>query len=74
MTAAMFQALTSFYSIYCKKLLFISVSSDFYEKYIVTYDYCVSTHNSLGCLESFKFYLVVIGTSLSQILQRLDKL
>ena len=62
-----------FYSDYCTKSLFISVSSDFYEKYIVTQDYCVSTHNSLCSLENCKFYFVLIGISLSQFFQRLDK-
>ena len=71
MAAAMCQALPSFYSDYCKKLLFISVSSDFYEKYIVTLDYCASTHNYLCSLENSKF--VLIGISVSQIFQRLDK-
>ena len=73
MAAAMCQALPSFYSDYCKKSLFISVSSDFYETYIVTQDYCVSTHNFLCSLENCKFHLVLIGISLSQIFQRLDK-
>ena len=73
MAAAMCQALPSFYSDYCKKLLFISVSCDFYEKHIVTQDYCVSTHNSLCSLENCKFHLVLIGISFSQIFQRLDK-
>ena len=73
MAAAMCQALPSFYSDYCKKSLFISVSSDFYKKYIGTHDYCVSTHNSLCSLENCKFYFVLIGISLSQIFQRLDK-
>ena len=66
MAAAMCQALPSFYSDYCKKSLFISISSDFYKKYIVTQDYCVSTHNSLCSLENCKFHLVLIGISLSQ--------
>ena len=73
MAAAMCQALPSFCSDYCKKSLFIFVSSDFYEKYIVTQDYCVSTHISLCSLENCKFHLVLIGISLSQIFQRLDK-
>ena len=73
MAAAMCQALPSFYSDYCTKSLFISVSSDFYEKYIVTHDYCVSNPNSLCSLENCKLHLVLIGKSLSQILQRLDK-
>ena len=66
-------ALPSFYSDYCKNSLFNSVSSYFYEKYMVTYEYCVSTHNLLCSLENCNFHLVLVGTSLSQILQRLDK-
>ena len=73
MAAAMCQALPSFYSDYCKKMLFISFSSYFYEKYIVTHDYCVTTHNSLCPLENCKFHLVLIGIIFSQIFQRLDK-
>ena len=73
MAAAMCQTLPSFYSDYCKKSLFISVSSDFYEKYIVTKDHCVSTHNILCSLENCKFHLALIGISLCQIFQRLDK-
>ena len=72
MAAALCQALPSFYSDYCTKSLFISVSSDFYKKYIVSHDYCVSTH-SLCSLKNCKFHLVLIGISLSQIFQRLDK-
>ena len=63
----------AFIQIIDKKSLFISVSNDFYEKYIVTHDYCVSTHKSLCSLENCKFHLVLIGISLSQIFQRLDK-
>ena len=73
MTAAICQALPSFYSDYRRKLLLISVSSDFYEKYIVTLDYCVSTHNSFCSLENCEFHLVLIGISLSQTFQKLDK-
>ena len=50
-------------------LLFLT----FYEKYIVTQDYCVSTHDSFCSLGNCKFHIILIGTSLSQILQRLDK-
>ena len=73
MIAAMCQAPPSFFSDYSKKPLFISVSIEFYEKYIVTQNYCVSTHNSLCSLEKFRLHLVLIGTSFNQILQRLDK-
>ena len=69
----MCQALPRFYSDYNSKSLFISVSNNFYEKYIVTQDYCVSTHDSFCSLGNCKFHIILIGTSLSQILQRLDK-
>ena len=45
MANAMCQVLPSFYSDYNSKSLFIFVSIEFYEKYIVTQDYCVSTHD-----------------------------
>ena len=73
MAAAMCQALPSFYSDYCKKSLFISVSSDFYKKYKETHDYCVSNHKTLCSFGRCKFHLVLIGISLGQIFQRLDK-
>ena len=69
----MCQALPSFYSDYNSKSLFISVSNDFYEKYLVTQDFCVSTHDSFCSLGNCKFHIILIGTSLSQTLQRLDK-
>ena len=69
----MCQALPSFYSDYNSKSLFISVSNNFYEKYIVNQDYCVSTRNSFCSLGNCKIHIILIVTSLSQILQRLDK-
>ena len=53
-----------------KKSLFISVSSAFYEKYIVTNNFCVSTHNSYCSLVYCKFHILLIGSSFDQILQR----
>ena len=73
MAAAMCQALPSFYLDYNSKSLFISVSNEFYKKYIITQDYCVSTHNFFCSLGNCKFHIILIRTSLSQILQRLDK-
>ena len=73
MASAMFQAYTTIYSDYNAESLFISVSENFYEKFIVTQDYCVSNHSSFCSVEMFKFHLVLIGSSLDQILQRLDK-
>ena len=69
----MCEALPSFYSDCNSKSLFISVSNEFYEKYIVTQDYYVSTHDFFCSLGNFKFHINLIGTSLSQILQKLDK-
>ena len=73
MAAAICQALPSFHSDYNSKSLFISVFNEFYERYIVTQEYCMSTHNFFCSLGSCKFHIILIGTSLSQILQRLDK-
>ena len=73
MASAMCQAYPTFYSDYNAKSLFISVSENFYEKFIVTQDYCVSNNSSFGPVENCNFHLVLIGSSLDQILQRLDK-
>ena len=67
MASAMCQAYPTFYSDYNAKSFFISVSENFYEKFIVTQDYCVSNHSNC------KFHLILIGSSLDQILQKLDK-
>ena len=69
----MCQAYPTFYSNYNAKSLFISVSENFYEKFIVTQDYCVSDHSSFCPVENCEFHLVLIGSSLNQILQRLNK-
>ena len=73
MASAMCQAYPTFYSDYNAKTLFISVSENFYEDFFVTQDYCVSNHSSFCPVENCKFHLVLIGSSLDQILQRLDK-
>ena len=69
----MCQAYFTFYSDYKAKYLFISVSENFFEKFIVTQDYCVSNHSSFYPVENCKFHLVSIGSSRDHILQRLDK-
>ena len=56
----------SFYSDSCQKSLLISVSSDFYDKYRATNNFCVSTHNSYCSLEKFKFDILLIGLSFDQ--------
>ena len=61
-----------FIQIIVKKSLFISVSSDFYKQYVVTNNFCVSTHNSYCSLENSKFHILLIDSSFDQILQRLD--
>ena len=71
--SALCQAYPTFYSDYKAKSLFISVSEKFYEKFIVIEDYCVFNHSSIFPVENCKFHLVLIGSSLDQILQRLDK-
>ena len=52
---------------------FISVSESFYEKFISTHDYCMYNHLSICPVENCKFHLVLRGSSLDQVLQRLDK-
>ena len=73
MASAMCQAYPTFFSDYNAKSLFISVSERFYEKPIVTQENCVSKHSSFGPVRNCKFNLVLIGSSLNQILQRLEK-
>ena len=63
---------SQFFSNYSKKSLFFFVSNKLYKKYIETQGQCVSTHNSLCSSENCKLHLVLIGTSFSQILLRLD--
>ena len=73
MASALCQAYPTFYSYYNAKSLFISVSENFFEWFNVTQDYSVSNHLSFCPVENCKFQLVLIGSSLDQILQRLDK-
>ena len=63
----------AFIQIIMKNHLFSSVSSEFQEKFIVTQIYYASTHISYCYVENGKFPLILVGTSFSQILQRLDK-
>ena len=54
--------------------LFLSLSQKpFMKTFFVTQDYCVSNHSSFCPVQNCKFHLVLIGSSLDQILQRLDK-
>ena len=62
----LFQA---FFSNYCKKSLLISISSDFYEKHLVTQNFCVSTNNSYCSLQNLKFHILLIVSSFDQILR-----
>ena len=73
MASAMCQAYPTFYSDYNAKSLLISVSEYFYEKFIVNQDYCVSNLSPFCPKENCNFHSVSIGSSLDQILQRLDK-
>ena len=73
MAAAECQALPSFYPDYINKSFFISVSYKFYEKYMVTQDFCVSTHDFFCFLENCKFQLILVEKAPSKVLQRLGK-
>ena len=54
--------------------LFLYLSQKtFIRKFIDTQDYCVSNHSSFCSVENCKFHLVLIGSLLDEILQRLDK-
>ena len=68
MAAAMYQALSRLYSVYCQKALFISVSSYFYENRIVTRNFCVSTHHYYCSLEIYKFHILLIGSSFDWVI------
>ena len=65
--------LPSFYSDYSRKLAINFCFQRVRRKKLLTQDYFVSTHNFLYSLENCKFHWVLIGTSFSQTLQRLDK-
>ena len=68
MAAAMCEAPLKFHSdFFFQKSLFISVSSDFYEKF------CVSTHISYCSLENCKFHKLLIDSAFDQNLQQIVK-
>ena len=67
----MCQAFPSFYSDFNEKLPLNSVSSDFYEKYIVDNRLFVSSHNSYCSLENCEFHILLIGLTFDQVLQRI---
>ena len=73
MASAMCQAYPTFHSDYNVKPLFISVSENFHETLVVTRHYRVSNLSSFCSVENCNFHLVLIGSLLDQILQRLDK-
>ena len=73
MASTMCQAYPTFSSDYNAKYPFNYVSKNFYGKIIVTQDYCVSNQWSFRTMANCKFHLMVIGSSLDLILQRLDK-
>ena len=73
MASAMCQAYPVFLFGYNARSLFISVSENFYEKFIVNQDYCVSNLSSFCPKENCNFHSVSIVSSLDQILRRLDK-
>ena len=73
MASAMCQAYPFFYSDYNANSLFISISENFYGKFIVNQGYCLSNHSSFCPVENCKIHSVLLGSSLAQILQRLDK-
>ena len=70
----MLQALPSFYSSYSQDCLFIS--SEYYEKFLVTEQYCVAHHDSEYCpLINCKFHILLIAkTDIKELFTKLDGL
>ena len=70
MAAVMLQGIPSFYTSYSKNSLFIS--SNTYEKYIVSKEDCIARHDYKMCfLPNCRYHLILIGNN-KDLLQKLD--
>ena len=66
----MLQMIPSFYTNYLKNSLFIS--SNAYEKYIVSEEYCIARHDDKMCfLPNCRYHILTKG-NLEELLQKLD--
>ena len=74
MAGVMLQAIPSFYSSYSQDCLFIS--SEHYENFLVTEQYCVAYHGSEYCpLINCKFHILLIAkTDIKELFTKLDGL
>ena len=70
MAAVMLQVIPSFYTNYSKNSLVIS--ANFYEKYIVSKEYCIAGHDDKLCfLPNCRYHIILIG-NIKKLLQKLD--
>ena len=70
MAAVMLQVIPSFYINYSKSSLVIS--SNTYEKYIVSKEYCIARHNDKLCfLPKCRYDIILIG-NIKELLQKMD--
>ena len=70
MAAVMLQVIPSFYTYFSKNSIFIS--SNTYEKYIVSEEFCIACHDSkIYFLPSSRYHIILIG-DIKELLQKLD--
>ena len=70
MAAFMLQSISSFYTKFSEKSLFISAST--FEKYIVCKDYCIAHHDNKTCfLPACKCHIILLG-NMEELLKKLD--
>ena len=66
----MFQSISSFYTKFSEKNLFISANK--YQKYIVCKDYCIAHHDDKTCfLPACKYHNILLG-NVEELLKKLD--
>ena len=70
MAAIMLQSISSFYTKFLEKNLFISANTP--EKYIVCKDYCIAHHDDKTCfVPACKYHIVLLG-NVQELLKKLD--
>ena len=75
MVAVMCQVLPDIYKKFYEKALFICVSVKDYKPYLLTNEYSVASHNYTLCpLKNCSFHIILISSSIKELLQKLDDL
>ena len=70
MAAVMLQVVPSFYTNYSKNSLFVSANT--YEKYIVSKEYSIASHDDMMCfLPNCRYHIILIG-NIKELQQKLD--